>query len=936
MRSFIRKLMWLTQRRRKDAELRQELQFHLEEEAEERREEGVSREQANWAARRELGNVTLLEENIRAVWISTFWVQLLQDLRYAVRMMRKNPAFTILATLVLALGIGANTAIYSFMDALLLRSLPVADPRSLAVLNWHVAGSRSVEVPVVHSASGYYYDDPKTGKTTSMFPYPAFELLRQSDMVFSVLFAYRRANKLNVMTQGQAEVVSGEYVSGDYFRGLGLVPAAGRLVMSDDDRVGAPAVAVLSYGFARARFGDAARAAGQPVMINNVPFTAIGVAPPGFFGVDPAKAPDVYLPMHTDSLVDFDRDPSPTPGGRYLNEHYYWIEMMGRLRPGVTMAQAQAAVGPVFEQWVAATAATDEERKYLPQFLLKEGAGGVDKLRRENSRSFYILLAMVGLILGIACANIANLLLARATARRREMAVRLSLGAGRWRVIRQLLTESLLLASGGGIAGILFAVWGIRVLTLLFAGGDEHFTLHAELNWHVLAAAAALTMITGLLFGLAPALEATRVDVISALKETRTGERRPRMRLGFSLSRMLVVSQIAISLLLLVAAGLFARTLSNKQSLAMGFHRENVLLFNLNARQAGHSDPEIISFFGDLQKRFAALPGVRGATVANSPLIGDGAWGWPVVPFGQPRPEQAPSGHGSGFGATATHVLATGPGFFTTMQIPLLAGREFDERDRQGSSPVAIVNEAWVKANLEGENPLGQHVVSFGPVRMRPQEMEIIGVARNARYDDVTGDFPSIVYMPFEQNLNVPVAEMTFFLRTAGDPLAYASTIREIVHKADARIPVTNLSTQAAQIDGEMSQEILFARLCSGFAILALAIACVGLYGTMSYTVARRTGEIGIRMALGAQRGTVVWMILREVVILAAVGLAISVPTALGTSTFVESFLFGIQPNDPRSLATAVLILLTAALVAGYVPARKASRIDPMTALRQE
>jgi macrolide transport system ATP-binding/permease protein len=936
MKSFIRKLMWLTQRRRKDAELRQELEFHLEEEAEERREEGVSREQANWAARRDLGNVTLVEENVRAVWISTFWAQVIQDVRYALRMMRKNRAFTALATLLLALGIGANTAIYSFMDALLLRSLPVADPRSLVVVNWHVTDLEGDHVGVKHDASGYSYDDPKTGLTSPIFPYPAFEFLRESNNAFSVLFAYHPAKKLSVMTQGQAEVVSGEYVSGDYFRGLGLVPAAGRLIVRDDDRLGAPAVVVLSYAFAQTRFGDAARAAGQPVTINNIPFTAIGVAPQGFFGVDPAKAPDFYLPLHADFLVDFERDPSPSPGGRYLNEHYYWIEMMGRLRPGVTLAQAQVAVAPVFGQWVAATATTDEERTNLPQFLLKDGAEGLNTLRRKYSQPFLMLWAMVGLILAIACANVANLLLARATSRRREIAVRLSLGAGRWRVIRQLLTESLLLAFGGGAAGILFAIWGVRALTLLLAGGNENFTLHAELNWHVLAAAAALTMITGLIFGLAPALQATQVDVMPVLKDTRAGERQPRTRLRFSLGRVLVVAQIAISMLLLVAAGLFERTLSNLQSLEMGFHRENVLVFKLNARQAGHRDPEIISFFSDLQQRFAALPGVRSATLANSPLIGDGAWGWPVVPLGQPRPEKAPSGHGSGFSRAATHVLATAPGFFTTMQIPLLAGREFDARDRQGSSPVAIVNEEWVKTNLEGQNPIGQHVVSFGPVRMRPQEMEIIGVARNTRYDDVAGDFPSIVYMPYEQNLNVPVAEMTFFLRTAGDPLAYASTVREIVHKADARIPVTNLGTQAAQIDEEMSQEILFARLCTGFAILALAIACVGLYGTMSYTVARRTGEIGIRMALGAQRGTVVWMMLREVVILAAVGLAISVPAALGASTLVESFLFGIKPNDPRSLAAAVLILLAAALVAGYVPARKASRIDPVIALRHE
>jgi predicted permease len=690
---------------------------------------------------------------------------------------------------------------------------------------------------------------------------------------------------------------------------------------------------VVSYAFAQRRFANPAGAAGQTVMINNIPFTAIGVAPRGFFGVDPAKAPDFYLPLHADLLLN----PTQDPGGpRYTDGQYYWIQMMGRLRPDVTKAHAQAALAPVFAGWVAGTATTDLERKNLPEFLLTEGAGGLDRLRHEYSQPFYVLWAIVGLILAIACANIANLLLARATARRRELAVRLSLGAGRWRVIRQLLTESLLLASLGGTAGVLLAIWGIRVLEALLAGGGDPFPLRPELNWHALAAAAALTMITGVLFGLAPALQATRVDVMPVLKETRVAESQPQGRLRFGLGRALVVSQIAISLLLLMAAGLFARTLSNMKSLEMGFNRDNILLFKLNARQAGHRDPEIITFFNNLENRFAALPGVRQVTMTNSPLIGDGAWGWPVVPFGKPRPEHAPSGHGSGFSHAETRVLATGPGFFKTMQISLLAGREFDERDRLGSPPVAIVNLAWVKRNLEDRNPVGQHIVSYGPDDLKPQEMEIIGVAGNAKYDDIAGEFPVIVYMPFAQNLNVPIAEMTFFLRTAGDPLAQANAVREIVHQTDARIPIANLRTQASEIDGEMSQEILIARLCTGFALLALAIASVGLYGMMSYTVARRTGEIGIRMALGAHRGAVVRMVLREVLILAALGLAIGVPIALATSKFMESFLFELQRNDPRSLATAVAILLSASLVAGYFPAWKASRIDPMIALRNE
>jgi macrolide transport system ATP-binding/permease protein len=933
MISFFRKLSWLTRRRSKEEQLNAELQFHLEEEAEEREAAGMSAQDARWAARRELGNLGLLREDTRAMWSWTLLEQLSQDLRYGARTMLRNPAFTILAALSLALGIGANTAIYSFMDALLMRSLPVTDPGSLMVLKWHLTGKKNVDDSVVHNVSGQIYDDPRTGSTSAVFPFTAFEQMRRSSGVLSVLFAYRPAQKLNVMVLGQAEITSGEYVSGDYFRGLGLVPAAGRLIAGDDDRAGAPGIVVLSYGFAQRRFGDAASATGRTVLINNTPFNTIGVAPPGFLGVDPSKAPDLYLPLHADLLLDPER--SPTAVNRYLDEHYYWTEMMGRLRPGVTMAQAQAALASVFDAWVATTATNERERKNLPEFLPQEGAAGLDNLRRAYSEPLYILLAMVGLILAIACANIANLLLARATARRREMAVRLTMGAGRGRVIRQLLTESLLLALLGGGAGILFAVWGIRFLTNVLAAGSETFTLHPELNSGVLAAALVLTVMTGLLFGLAPALQATRVDPMTALKETRAGGSRSRTRLGLSLGRMLVVSEMAICLLLLVGAGLFVRTLSNLQSLDVGFEREDILLFKVNAYQAGHRNPEILSFYSDLEKRLAAIPGVRSASMANSPLIGDGAWGWPVVPLGKERPENAPSGHGSGADRTATRVLGVGPGFLSTMRIPLLAGREFDERDRMGAPPVAIVNEAWVKVNLGGGNPVGGRVTSFG-FRMKPQQMEIIGLARNTRYDDFTGDFPAIVYLPFEQNLDVPVDEMTFFLRTAGNPPGYASAVREIVHQADARIPVAGLSTQVAQIEREMVSEALFARLCTAFAMLALAIACVGLYGTTSYAVARRTGEIGIRMALGAQRGTVVWMVLRDVLILAILGLAISLPLAFGASKLIESLLFGVKPGDPIALAAAVGILLSAALAAGYLPARKASRVDPMTAVRHE
>jgi macrolide transport system ATP-binding/permease protein len=923
MSAFFQKLRSLLQRRRKEEDLRDELQFHLEEEAEERQSAGLPGEAARLAARRDIGNIALVQEDTRAAWSWTYLEQFAQDCRYGLRTMAANKTFSALAVLSLGLGIGANTAIYSFMDSLLLRSLPVADPQSLAVLNWHAPPYSGRDFVMKAMSGSTWGDDKKSGEMAGIFPYPAFELMQKNaGEVFASVFAYYPTRKVNLTVKGQAEMASGEYVSGDYFRGLAVPPAAGRMIVPDDDLTGAQLVAVLSFACSQKRFGDAASAPGQSILINNVPFTVAGVAAPGFFGVDPAAAPDFYIPLRTNFLLqnraleDF--------GKRYLDKNYYWIEMMARLRPGVSRTQAQAALGPVFHQWVETSAANDRERANLPKLLLQEGATGLDTLRRQYSKPLYVLLAMVALILAIACANIANLLLARAAARRREMAVRLSMGAGRFRVIRQLLTESVLLASIGGALGVAFAIWGIRFLTLLLANGNPDFTLRPDLNWHVLGAALALSLLTGLLFGLAPALQSTRVDVIPALKESRTGQ--PGSRHSFrrvSLSQALVVSQIGISLLMLVAAGLFVRTLSNLQSIQLGFNREDMLLFQMNARQAGHQDPEIITFYSDLQKRFAAIPGVRSASVSHSPLLGQGTWGGPVVPVGQER-------------KGSTSILQTGPGFFTTMQIPILLGRAFDDRDQPGSPPVAVVSEAYVKKYFADRNPLGQHIVVSRRASLGDRDVEIIGVARNARYGAIKGEFRDIAYLPFNQGSYYPVDEMTFALRTSGDPLQYVNTVRSIVRQADTRVPLTNIKTQAAQVDQIMNQEIIFARLCTTFAVLALVIACVGLYGTMAYTVARRTGEIGIRMALGAQRGAVVWMVLRDVLVLAMLGLAIGVPAALGTSRFVESFLFGVKPNNPSALLLAVAILLSAALLAGYVPARKASRIDPMAAVRHE
>jgi predicted permease len=499
--------------------------------------------------------------------------------------------------------------------------------------------------------------------------------------------------------------------------------------------------------------------------------------------------------------------------------------------------------------------------------------------------------------------------------------VRLSIGAGRLRVIRQLLTESVVLALAGGALGVGFAVWGIRFLTLLLANGREHFTLRADLNWNVLGVTAALSLLTGVLFGLAPALQSTRVDLMPALKESRTGDARRHRFLGLSLSRALMVSQIAITLLILFAAGLFVRTLSNLASIPLGFNPERVLTFGVDARQAGHIDPEIVAFYGELRRQFSAIPGVRGATLSNSALIGEGTSATGVSVSGvTPK--------------SSSRILTIGPDFFATMQIPLLLGREIDERDRPGSPMVAVVNEEFARINFGDRNPLGQHL---SLPRVCPEcDVEVVGVAANALYGSLKRTAPPTVYLPFAQGAWGPVGRMLYELRTTGNPLASVSAVRDLVQRSDGRLPLSDVKTQQAWIDQTINQEITFARLCSAFALLALAIACVGLYGTMSYHIARRTGEIGIRMALGAPRRRVVWMVLREVCMVAAVGLAISVPTALVASKVLESFLFGMKPNDPLALAGSVVSLVSAAILAGYVPARSASRIDPMIALRHE
>ncbi|HXB74211.1 MAG TPA: ABC transporter permease [Candidatus Acidoferrales bacterium] len=849
---------------------------------------------------------------------------LLYDLRYAVRMIGKNPAFTLLAALSLALGIGANTAIYSFMDAILMRALPVQHPEALALVQYHTKDFPAI----AHGFSGSNFRDPNRGLVSGNIPFPAYEALRASNTVFSGMFGFTNAGRqLTMLVRGEGAVAQAEYVTGEFFPSMGVRGAAGRLLDATDDRLGGAPVAVVSYHYATRRFGEIGKAVGQPVLLNNVPFTIVGVTEPEFLGMYPGTATDLYLPMRSNAALE--ARPGFDTNARYIDKNNYWVQVIGRLRPGVTLAQAQAALAPVFDGFIRGTASNDKERADLPQFYLQEAAGGMDFLRRRYAKPLYVLMTMVGLILAIACANIANLLLARAAGRRREMAVRLSLGAGRARVIRQLLTESLLLALIGGVLGIYVGQWGIRILSVLIANGQETFVLNASLNWHVLAVTIAAALGTGLLFGLAPALQASGVDLTPALKQARGGETLGRTGAGGTgtahlrgwfragLSRVLVVSQIAISLLLLVAAGLFVRSLSNLHAIATGFNQDRLLLFSVNAWQAGYRDTALTRFYETLHERLAAVPGVRSATLSDIALLSGSASSNDIHVPGVPPEVKRDA-----------YMLTVGPSYFDTMQIPILLGRDFSVRDMDARR--VLVNELFAKTNFGNDNPMGRHF-STGRGQFA-RDYEIAGVVKNVRYASLKRDIPPTVYRPCCDG----VRGITYAVRTAGDPLSAAASARELVRQADSRIPITNVTTQERVIEQGVGQERTFATLCTGFALLAMAIAGVGLYGTMAYNVSRRTGEIGIRMALGAQRGRVVWMVQREVLVLAAAGLAIGIPVAYSAATLVETFLFGIKARDAITLTVASALLLVAAIAAGYGPARRASRIDPMMALRDD
>jgi len=844
-----------------------------------------------------------------------------QDLKYAARMLLRSKAFTAIAVLSLALGIGANTALFSLVDAVLLKMLPVKKPNELVLFNW-LSGPRGLSRGIMGSVK----TDPANGmRSSTSFSYLTFERLRDNNEMLADVFAFAPLHQLNVNVDGQPEIATGQLVTGGYYAGLGVRPILGRTISADDDSPSASPVAVITHRYWLRRFAQDPQAVGKTITVNNIAFTIIGITPPDFLGASEVGwSPDLSVPFSMQQQV--------SPHEKDLDgAWFWWLQIMGRLKPGVTAEQAAASFQNVFQQsaqegWAAALArfppraqTQNPAPRDVPTLRASSGSQGLNDLRAAYSQPLRILMGIVGLVLLIACANVANLLLARAATRQKEIAIRLAIGASRWRLVRQLLTESLLLAIMGGAVGVLFAYWGKDLLLVLRPWRGAALALDLKLDLRVLGFTIVVSLLTGLVFGLAPALRATRVDLTPALKDNArsvTGGSRS------LLTKSLIVVQVALSLVLLVGAGLFVRTLRNLQNVDIGFNRENLLLFNVEPGLSGYDRPQMGQLYQRITERLEAVPGVRSATVSLIPLL-SGA--------GQTRSISVQGHTAQPDDEDNAKVNTVGAHFFDTLEMPILLGRGLSSSDEQPAPRVAVVNQFLARKYFGDENPLGKRFGFGGPETSG--QIEIIGVARDAKYTGMRDQTEPTVYLPYQQAIP---RSATFIVRTAGDPAAMAGSIREAVHEVDGNLPMYDVKTQTRQADESLAQERLFATLSSFFGVLALLLACVGLYGVMSYGVARRTNEIGIRMALGASATRVTTMVMRETMLVVGLGLVIGLGAALATTRFVAAMLFGLAPTDPITISAAVLLMIGVSALAGYLPARRAARVDLIIALRYE
>jgi predicted permease len=893
----------------------------------------------NWRTKLEL-----LRRSLGAFWDALLLQpkrledEMFQDLRFGVRMLLKHKGFTAVAVLSLALGIGANTALFSVVDAVLLKTLPVAEPEQLVLFTWQaglpfrtngMSGSSSVPAP------------PGT-KRSSLFRYEVFGSMRQMraarpDSPLSDFFAFAPTRELTAMVGDQAEIVNGQAVSGGYYAGLKVQPSLGRAITDEDDKPGAAPVVVLSHQFWQERFGANPAVIGQPLKLNQQSFTIIGVTPPAFTEIAQVDYhPVVTVPFACEPLLRGERSNLGTanrPG-------YWWMNLMGRLKPGATYEQVCDSLNDTFQ--AAALEVMPPPRKVnepaqlepndYPRLLAESGSRGMSDRRRRYTGAIYGLFMVVALVLLIACANVANLLLARAALRSAEISVRLAVGAGRWRLVRQLLTESVLLAALGGAVGVLFAFWGKSALVALAdkETGILPNGVDLSLNWRVLVFTLAVSLLTGVLFGLAPAWRATSLDLATSLKQSRrtTGA-------VSRLSKGLIVAQVALSLLLLVGAGLFIRTLSNLQGVNLGFNQDNLLLFRLQPQQGGYKDERLLQFYQQLFVRLDSLPGVRAATFGKVALVANDNWFNDVLLPGETEQTAA---------RRKTMLQTVRENYFATMEIPLLGGRGFTAQDDQRAPQVAIVNQTFARQFFPDEDVLGKRVTPSSG-----REVEIIGLVADTKYMSQREELQPLLYTPWQQT-GAAIGDMSFALRTAGEPTALAATVRQVVRELDSNLPVTEVSTQTARAQATLGPERLSARLLSFFGGLALLLAAIGLSGVLAYSVTQRTNEIGIRMALGAQARDVLRLVIWQGMKLVLLGLAVGVlggyalQRLLASQYFASSDwqrqmaeqLYGVEGSDPMTFAVIASLLTLVALLACWLPARKAAQVDPLEALRHE
>jgi predicted permease len=909
-------------------EIDEEMQFHIDMRTEENVRRGMAPEEARREAERRFGGLTRMKERGYEVrggrWLETFW----RDCRYGARSLRKSPGFTLVAVLSLGIGIGANTALFSVVDAVLLKKLAVEEPDRLVLFRWTSGPNFS---PGSHH--GNVTRDESGRLVKSSFAYQTYARLREQPGPLSDVFAFG-AVPLNVSADGRADVADGQAVSGNYYAALGVPALVGRAITDEDDRAAAPPVAVLSYRYWQWRFAGDPRVVGRQINLNNVAFTVVGITPQGFNGtMQVGSSPDVSIPIAWEPQVSGARPLMAGAGA-------WWLRLMGRLKPGATPEQARAGLEHIFQQSAldhrAARVARGEDTltplgpEDYPRLVAYPGSQGESSTRQYYQKPLYILSGVVGLVLLIACANVANLQLARAMARQKEIAVRLALGAGRWRLIRQLLTESSLLAGLGGVLGVLLAFW-IKdgLLAVGEWGSNSMAALEPRLDLRVLSFTLALSLLTGLIFGTVPAWRATRVDTSPALKD---GARSSGAASRSLFTKALVVAQVAISLLLMVGAGLFLRTLVNLQRVELGFDAHNLLLFTVEPGLIGYKDERLMNLYRQMSERVEGVPGVRSVTFSVEPLLAHSESDRGLYLPGAPV---SPDGRAQSSGDVYIHQVREN--FLKMMGIPLLAGRDLTPRDDARAPKVAVVNQTFARRYFDGENPVGKRF-SFDDSPARAGEVEIVGLAGDAKYTSQRDEVPPTAYLPWSQELR-SLRSATFEVRTSGDPDSYVDAVRQAASGVDSGLPLKDVKTQVEQADETLALERLFAKLLSLFGLLAQTLAAVGLYGVLAWSVVQRTREIGIRVALGAQRGDVLIMVLRQGMALTLLGVGAGIAGAYALTKYLASLsemMYGVSATDPLYYGATALFLSLVSLAACYLPARRATKVDPMVALRYE